>query len=107
MFAFRNTETFEVHPNSGSDDDVELFEWSVNNFLQEAQLLASFDHPCFVKVHRIFQSNGTAYFVMPYLGDWSFSSLIKEREKRRDSFAEVQLKPLLTSVCEGLQCLHN
>ena len=107
VFAFRNTETFEVHPNSGSDDDVELFEWSVDNFLQEAQLLASFDHPCIVKVHRIFQSNGTAYFVMPYLGDWSFSSIIKDREKRGETFNEYELNLLVESLGDGLQCLHN
>src|SRR5678815_1596909 len=42
------------------------FEKGLESFLEEARLLASFDHPALVKVHRFWRGNGTAYMAMPY-----------------------------------------
>ena len=35
-------------------------------FINEARLLAQFDHPSLVKVYRFWEANGTAYMVMPF-----------------------------------------
>lgn len=45
---------------------ADTFATGLNSFFNEAQLLASFDHPALVKVHRFWKANGTAYMVMPY-----------------------------------------
>ena len=37
----------------------------LSSFVNEARLLARFDHPSLVKVHRFWEDNGTAYMVMP------------------------------------------
>ena len=42
------------------------FAAGLDSFINEARLLASFDHPSLVKVHRFWQANGTAYMVTPY-----------------------------------------
>ena len=42
------------------------FAVGLDSFINEARLLASFDHPSLVKVHRFWQANGTAYMVTPY-----------------------------------------
>ena len=33
--------------------------------VEEAKLLASFDHPALVKIQRVWADNGTAYLLMP------------------------------------------
>ena len=42
------------------------FAAGLDSFINEARLLARFDHPSLVKVHRFWQANGTAYMVTPY-----------------------------------------
>src|SRR5882757_10919498 len=39
----------------------------LRSFVNEARLLAKFDHPALVKVYRFWEDNGTAYMVMPFL----------------------------------------
>jgi len=46
-------------------DEASTFAMGLRSFLREAQLLAGFDHPSLVKVHRFWQANGTAYMAMP------------------------------------------
>ncbi|HEX2541348.1 MAG TPA: protein kinase [Caldimonas sp.] len=45
---------------------AETFAKGLDSFLSEARLLASFDHPSLVKVHRFWRGNATAYMAMPY-----------------------------------------
>jgi len=48
----------------------ETFSAGMRSFVNEARLLAQFDHPAMVKVYRFWEQNGTAYMVMPfYEGD--------------------------------------
>jgi len=49
-----------------SDRFAETFALGLRSFINEAHLLASFDHPSLLKVHRFWESNGTAYMVMPF-----------------------------------------
>jgi hypothetical protein len=43
----------------------ETFALGLSSFVNEARLLARFDHPSLIKVHRFWEENGTAYMVMP------------------------------------------
>ena len=43
----------------------ETFALGMSSFVNEAKLLARFDHPSLLKVHRFWEDNGTAYMVMP------------------------------------------
>ncbi len=49
-----------------SERHRETFDLGLRSFVNEAQLLASFDHPSLVKVYRFWEANGTAYMVMPF-----------------------------------------
>ena len=53
----------QVQPRTGRHR--ETFELGLRSFINEARLLASFDHPALVKVYRFWEENGTAYLVMP------------------------------------------
>ena len=45
---------------------AETFAAGLRSFVNEARLLARFDHPALVKVHQFWEQNDTAYMVMPY-----------------------------------------
>jgi hypothetical protein len=49
-----------------SDRHLDTFRAGLKSFVNEARLLARFDHPALVKVYRFWEENGTAYMVMPY-----------------------------------------
>jgi serine/threonine protein kinase len=42
------------------------FRSGLKSFINEARLLAQFDHPALVKIHRYWEQNGTAYAAMQY-----------------------------------------
>jgi serine/threonine protein kinase len=86
---------------------MESFRWSLENFSNEAEMLASLHHPGIVKVLRTFKAFGTAYFVMPFVAGLAFDELIRERRAARESFSEVELKGLLTRVLDAMSHLHE
>ena len=49
-----------------SEKNRPVFEAGMDSFINEARLLAQFDHPSLLKVYRFWQANGTAYMVMPF-----------------------------------------
>src|SRR5919201_4595267 len=49
-----------------SSRNLETFQIGLRSFINEARMLAQFDHPALVKVYRFWEANGTAYMVMPY-----------------------------------------
>ena len=53
-----------------SERTRETFDLGMRSFINEARLLAQFDHPSLLKVYRFWQERGTTYMVMPfYRGD--------------------------------------
>jgi len=54
----------QVSVRSRASSDT--FALGLRSFINEARLLARFDHPSLVKVYRFWEDNGTAYMVMPY-----------------------------------------
>jgi serine/threonine protein kinase len=49
-----------------SERHTEAFEAGLRSFVEEARLLAQFDHPALIKVYRFWKANGSAYMVMPF-----------------------------------------
>ena len=50
-----------------SSSFAETYAIGLRSFVNEARLLARFDHPSLVKVYRFWEDNATAYMVMPFL----------------------------------------
>src|SRR5678809_840172 len=50
-----------------SSSFAETYAIGLRSFINEARLLARFDHPSLVKVYRFWEDNATAYMVMPFL----------------------------------------
>ena len=91
--------TVSVRSNRHADS----FGIGLRSFVNEAKLLARFDHPSLVKVHRYWEANGTAYMVMPFY----------EGRTLKDALAEMDVPPsegwlreVLGHILEALVVIH-
>ena len=85
-------------------DDASTFAMGLRSFLREAQLLAGFDHPSLVKVHRFWEANGTAYMAMPYYA----GSTLKEARKAMGAPPDGGwLREFLDALLSALEVLHD
>jgi hypothetical protein len=82
---------------------AETFAKGLESFLGEARLLASFDHPALVKVHRFWRSNATAYMAMPY---YPGRTLKDVRLEMPAAPGEAWLRGLIEPVLGALEQLH-
>jgi serine/threonine protein kinase len=105
QFCFRDTHSLTVAPRHTHGDDVDNFQWSLENFSKESAMLASLDHPGIVKVLRSFESFGTAYFVMPFVDGVALDELVKQRGG--NLFSEEELRGLLERTLSALSYLHE
>ncbi|MBF0160753.1 MAG: SUMF1/EgtB/PvdO family nonheme iron enzyme [Magnetococcales bacterium] len=90
-----------VYPNSPLA--AKTFEWGLDRFLKEAQILAQFNHPSIVRVISFFRSGNTAYMVMEYVEGEGLDKLLR----RNTTLDEPRLKTLLPALLDGLEILHK
>jgi len=76
-----------------SEEDYAL---GLRSFVNEARLLARFDHPALVKVHRFWEASGTAYMAMPF---YKAQTL---RQRRQELGARPPTQAWLMSMIEPL-----
>ncbi|MDP1651015.1 MAG: serine/threonine-protein kinase [Rubrivivax sp.] len=81
----------------------ETFEAGLKSFINEARLLASFDHPSLVKVYRFWEANGTAYMVMPFLDGATLKDVLRQMGSPPD---EDWLRTVLGPLTEALLVIH-
>lgn len=72
-------------------------------FLEEAKVLARFDHPSLARVLRCWEENNTAYTVMPYYEGHTLAAVLKAQPQPPD---EAWLRALLTPLLAALGVLH-
>lgn len=83
---------------------AETFELGLHSFINEARLLARFDHPALVKVYRFWEGNDTAYMVMPcYEG----ATLRDARRGMSQPPTQEWLRSLLDPLLGALDVLHR
>lgn len=93
-----------------SERAAETFALGLRSFINEAQLLASFDHPSLLKVHRFWEDNGTAYMVMPcYRGVTLKRALAALAAPPEQGWLVQQLDQLLDAlaVMHAARCFHR
>ena len=81
----------------------ETFDAGMKSFINEAQLLASFDHPSLVKVYRFWEQNGTAYMVMPFYEGKNLRDTLRALPQAP---SEEWLRTLLAPLTEALRVIH-
>jgi serine/threonine protein kinase len=87
-----------------STRSVETFQIGLRSFMNEARMLAQFDHPALVKVYRFWEANGTAYMVMPYYQGITLKEALRSAGAPPD---EARLKQLLAQLLDALEVLHR
>ena len=87
-----------------SPTQADTFALGLESFFNEARMLASFDHPSLVKVHRFWKANGTAYMVMPY---YPGQTLKEARLGMRDAPDGRWLLALVEPLLGALEVLHR
>ncbi|MBK6862118.1 MAG: protein kinase [Ideonella sp.] len=83
---------------------ADTFELGLESFCSEARLLARFDHPSLVRVHRFWKANGTAYMAMPY---YPGPTLKEARRGMTRSPDEAWLRAFVEPLLSALELLHR
>jgi hypothetical protein len=86
-----------------SERHAETFQTGLRSFVNEAKLLAQFDHASLVKVYRFWEANGTAYMVMPYYRGATLRSALKDMGGPP---SETWLRQMLGPLFEALETIH-
>jgi serine/threonine protein kinase len=81
----------------------ERYRGGLERFIDEARTLARFDHPHIVRVHSVFEANGTAYMVMRFEEGETLASLLE----RRGTLAEAELLRIVLPILDGLEAIHR
>lgn len=111
---FAMKEFFMKGINERNDDNTTIsvsnktnrpqFEQQREKFKKEARRLRKLHNDHIVKVHDLFEENGTAYYVMDYIDGESLSNLIKRTGK---SIKEEKALSILIQVLDALQVVHE
>src|SRR5215470_10733842 len=81
----------------------DAFEIGLRSFINEARLLARFEHPALVKVHQFWQEKGTAYMVMPFHSAPTLRTWIRSRQ---EPVSEAWLRGFLLRAMEAVEVMH-
>ncbi|MEO7852545.1 MAG: serine/threonine-protein kinase [Rubrivivax sp.] len=93
--------TTQVQVKSARHRDT--FDIGLKSFINEARLLAHFDHPSLVKVYRFWEDNGTAYMVMPFYEGITLKDKLHALGGPPD---EAWMMWLLAPLTEALAVIH-
>ena len=87
-----------------SSSFAETYAIGLRSFVNEARLLARFDHPSLVKVYRFWEDNATAYMVMPFLQG---VTLRDTRRRMAHPPDEAWIRSVVSPILSALELLHR
>ncbi len=99
-FCMRDADTNAVRIITESRSD--LLEKLRGKFLDEARALCALHHPGIVKVHDVFEENGTAYFVMDYVSGES----LEDKLGKYGALSEKEALGYIRQVADALAHVH-
>ena len=86
-----------------NEESKRVFDTGLEQFLNEARIVAALDHPNVVKVLRYFEANATAYFLMPYYQGQALHLLLESAGPLNRDAAKALLLPLM----DALEYIHK
>ena len=87
-----------------SERHLDTFRAGLKSFVNEARLLARFDHPSLVKVYRFWEENGTAYMAMPYYEGPTLKTALAALD---GAPGENELRAWLEPLLDALELMHS
>ena len=89
-----------IGPRTGGD--AEDYRWGLERFLDEARILARFDHRHLVRVYRVFEARGTAYMVTEYVEGRTLAAELEAA----GPLPESRVREVLFALTDGLSAVH-
>jgi len=80
------------------------FEEQLEKFKKEALRIRKLDNSHIVKVHDLFEENGTAYYVMDYIDGENLAEHLKRTGK---PMTEQELRDVLPQILDALKTVHD
>ena len=87
-------------PTTGNREIVERFK---QKFIKEAKTIFRLNHPNIVRIHDVFEENGTAYYVMEYIEGESLGDMVK----RRGAIPEAEALGYVKDAASALEYIHS
>ena len=87
----------------GSEGSRELVSKFKDKFIREAKMIAGLNHEHIVKIHDVFEENGTAYYVMEYLGGGCLGDGVKAGK----AMPEPEALNSIRQIASALSYLHR
>lgn len=84
--------------------NTQLFTAQQEKFRKEARRLFDLNNKHLVRVHDLFEENGTTYYVMDYIEGESLSSILKRQNHPYD---ESEVMAFLNQILEALDEIHQ
>ena len=81
----------------------EVVERSKQKFIKEARTIFRLNHPNIVRIHDVFEENGTAYYVMDYIDGESLGDMVK----RRGAIPEAEALGYVKDAASALEYIHS
>ena len=74
-----------------------------DKFVKEAKTIARLDHPGIVRIHDVFEENGTAYYVMDFIEGEN----LNDKVKREGPLSEEKALGYIRQVADALSYVHD
>ena len=103
MKEFCNRDGSTSHVTLGTEGSRETVARFREKFLKEARNIARLNHPHIVRIHDIFEENGTAYYVMEYAEGGSLADLVKSK----GCLSESEATSYIHQIAEALAYIHG
>ena len=98
------TRTTKMAVTVRSQHNAGTFTAGLKSFINEARMLAQFDSPALVKVHRFWEGNGTAYMAMPFYEGVTLKQALHEH---RILPTEPWIRLLLGDLFDAIDTIHR
>ncbi len=103
MRDYCNRDTSTSHVSIGTTGSRELVEKFRQKFMREAKTIARLRHKGIVKIHDVFEENGTAYYVMEFVEGES----LKEYVSAKGCIAETAALNIIRQMGDALAYMHS
>lgn len=84
--------------------NVHQFEEQKEKFKKEALRIRKLNNPHIIKVHDLFEENGTIYYVMDYVDGENLAERLKRTDK---PFTKEEVESILPQILDALKTVHE
>ena len=105
--SFCHRRSDDMHVHFLDSEKTESYEKAKLNFLREARILATLDHPNIARVYTFFESLNTAYYVSEVVKGISLDHLASLRHQNKIPFSQEEIYSLLIRTLDALDYVHK